>query len=238
MRRRVTKDFIRANAGANPPTPATIAVEHLDDLPAVKLLAVVYMRVSRREQGQAGNLKRRTRNLRRTLRARGIEWAACFIETVTGTSLGERPKLRAAIVKAAHLQAENPGQVVAVVTDTRNRFVRGRHYNGTASSDQPSEDQYRELSELAGGVTLATVLHPDASFDQVRSHETRIAGERVGRPRKRPTRRPGWKKARRDALRSEAEKLRASGASLRQIQAAINVAHRTVADWLKRGPDR
>jgi len=225
------------------PSEASSLIRHLNDLDAKDLLTVLYMRVSMPEQRKRCNLKNRARALRRELRRRGIDWHASFTEVKTGTSLQDRPKLIEAIDAARTLQAENPNAHVAVVTDARNRFLRGQHYNGRASTDPPSAGQLRRLGALARGVVLATLRDPDASFGDVRSYETNIpttlgeaSGKKVGRPPEHPKeqRVSGWKKKRRERLLPEARRLHERGRSLRQIGRRFGVSFRTVANWLNR----
>ena len=236
MPRRLTKDELRRahqRTGEQDQPKASTIIRHLDELEAKDLLAVPYMRVSTREQRRQCNLKNRLSALRRELRRKGIDWHASFTQVETGTSLENRPKLVEAIEAARRLQAENPGATVAVVTDTRNRFLRGKFYNGRASTDPPTPRQWAELKKLADGITLATVLPPDATFGKVRGHETLIArnaGKRVGRPPKRPT---VQKKKRREELLPKARRLRDRDLSVRQIAGRLGVPISTIGRWLK-----
>ena len=245
MPRRLTKKQIRAKhrlTGNHQTCKPSTVIAHLEDLPCDDLLAVPYMRVSRCEQRKSGNLKRRMRWLRRKLRDQGIAWRDCFREVVSGTSLQNRSQLVAAIKAARQMQDEDETLRVVVVTDTRNRFVRGKHYNGQASSDPPTESQQRELAALADGVTLATVRRPDAPFGEVRSHELAVAkqgGVHVGRPKKQMKQKskPGSMKKRRAELLPRARRLRMRGRSLREIGRRLDVPFRTVGGWLQNDKD-
>lgn len=207
-------------------------IGHLDELPKHKVLPVVYMRVSTWEQRNEGGLKRRVKRLRRYLRGKDMPCPQkrCFSELADSRSLRKRPKLLRAIEMARKMQVEHPNAVVPVVTDTRNRFVRGRHYNGQANTDPPSHAQLKRLARIARGVVLATVLPPDASFKDVRQFE--MMGEAMKRLRKRKPN-PGCKKERRERLMPEARRLHKGGASLRQISKLIGVPTSTVGDWVR-----
>jgi hypothetical protein len=132
------------------------------------------------------------RLLRWKFNAKGIErWRVCFPEVKCGSQLLDRPMLVDAIKFARQLQRERPDAIVAVVTDARDRFIRGPQYNGQASTDQPTASQLKKLSDLSQGIPLVTLLHPDAPFEEVRSYETNVptmlgdaAGKKVGRPKK------------------------------------------------------
>jgi hypothetical protein len=224
--------------------PASSVIRHLDDLPTPvfnedeppSLLVVPYMRVSSGEQRGAGHLERRLKYLRLRLRIKGVHLTKSYTEVVSGKVLmpALRPELVNAIAAAQELQSANPDAVVAVVSDTRNRLVRGPNYDGSAETDNPTNSQLKRLRQLAGSVILATgILHPDAPFDEVRSYETRVSqkfGKRVGRPEKQE---PGWMKKRRLALMPKAVTLRKRGKSLRRIGRLLKVPFTTVADWLK-----
>jgi len=213
---------------------ASTLIRHLDDLDAKSLLTIVYMRVSTKEQRRRCNLKNRLRALQRDLRQRGINWHGSFTEVHSGSTLRGRPGLHHALKAARQIQAENPGAHVAVVTDARNRFIRGRHYNGRASTDEPSPGQWARLRRMAHGVTLATMLPPNATFSKVREHEVHIAtraGKRVGRPPKPPV---VHKKGRREELLTEIRGIHDLGeTSLRQLARRYDVPKSTICRWLK-----
>jgi hypothetical protein len=216
----------------------TSLIKDFDDLPHHKLISLPYMRESTYEQKKSNNLQRRLRGLRVSLRNRGTLWEACFSEVACGRFFHDRPALRKAIMMARYLQKKNPDKVVAVVTDARNRFVRGRHYNGTMETDPPSDRQMRKLHRLAGRVVLATILPPDTPFGEVRSYETtvgsRAGGPKPGRPKTPPLNEPGYMKKRRKELLPKAFKLHQEGLSLRQIADLIPVARSTLGTWLSK----
>lgn len=216
------------------PSEASSLIRHLDDLDAKSLLTIVYMRVSTKEQRRRCNLKNRYRTLVRDLRQRGVQRCGYFTEVRSGSSLRKRPALRQALEAARQLQAQNPDAVVAIVSDTRNRFVRGALYNGRASTDEPSPGQWARLRRMAHGVTLATMLPPNATFSKVREHEVHIAtraGKRVGRPPKPPV---VHKKGRREELLTEIRGIHDLGeTSLRQLARRYDVPKSTICRWLK-----
>jgi DNA invertase Pin-like site-specific DNA recombinase len=220
---------------------ASLVISCLEELRArnKKLLLVLYMRVSTREQRTNGNLNNRLRWLRRKVRGMGLLWEKRFKEAADGRSLqrAKRPAFVEAIEYARNLQAENHDALVVVVTNTRDRFVRGRHFNGWARNDRLDKRQLDKLGRIAAGVLLASVLCPDASFKKVKRHEQEVAaaaGRQVGRPKKRrkPKTKPGEKKARKEALLPLAQKLLGSnGMSIRGIAKRLGMAHSTLAAW-------
>jgi hypothetical protein len=146
--------------------------------------------------------------------------------------------LMKAIEAACALQLEHPSAKVIVVTDTRNRFLRGPQYNGRSSTDPPTEGQLRALAQRARGVTLATLLDPDMSFSAVRRYETNIptmigvqSGKRVGRPKKPASVR---KTERREQHIGEVRRLHQDGRSIRSIAEDSGVPASTLSLWLRR----
>jgi hypothetical protein len=76
-----------------------------------------------------------------------------------------------------------------VIAESVDRFIRASHYWARhCPSAQPTEEELQALMDLADGVPLVTVLHPDTPWREVRSHQTR-RGQRYrqrfgGRPRR------------------------------------------------------
>ncbi len=198
-----------------------------------KLLCIPYMRESTYKQLKEGHLKQRKRRLLYSLKKRRIEHHKCFTEVVSGTKLHNRHSLEEAIKLANTLAYKYPNRIVVVVTDTRNRFIRGANYNGTADSDLPNNRQLRTLMKMKGNVILATGLRPDAPFDVVQSYQTKLGKKTKGHCGRPPKAVPGAKKERRDKLKPIAIQLRKDGKSLRQIEKILGVRFTTVGDWVK-----
>ncbi|MFW6170977.1 MAG: recombinase family protein [Planctomycetota bacterium] len=212
-------------------------IRHLDSLieERRRILAVVYMRVSTYRQRKKGNLRNRAKALRRRLHRKGIRIARQFTEAVSGRGLDDRKALRKAIAAARRLQISRPDTLVIVVTDARNRFLRGPYFNGENWTEAPQRRQYRRLRRMAGDVTLATYLKPDAPAQKVRAYEDRVAGEsgrRIGRPEIPPQSIPGAKTAERERLRPIALKLKRRGYSFRAIARQIQKSPSTIRRWL------
>jgi hypothetical protein len=246
-RKRLTQEQQRAmysSAGPDQDSPhASSVIHYLDQLRrgGQTLLAVAYMRSSTREQRKRQNLRNRLRWIRRQLRERGVERLKTFREVADGRFLDDRQELRNAVEFALAGQSENPDALVIVVTDTRNRFIRGRFFNGQAATDPPSATQLRELAALARGVPLATVLHPDTPAGAVRGYETKIpdimgeaSGKKVGRPTG-PSRCAGYKRKRRERLLPEISRLHFyDELSIREVARRLGQSESTVRGWLKR----
>lgn len=159
-----------------------------------------------------------------------------YCEVISGKSLATRPQLRGAIEAAERHQRENPDLLIFVLTDCRNRLLRGRFYNGQPQTDIPDERQWAELGRLASSVTLATLLNPDAPFEKTRRYENRVAaeaGKQNGRPRKKPKPLPGVKKEIRERMKPRVMKLRHRGESIRAIARRFDLPLSTVGGWAK-----
>lgn len=88
-----------------------------------------------------------------------------------------RPALRAAVAWALG----RPYPVILVASDL-SRFIRPEAYHRTRNPDAwPTDEEFGQLRELTGGLTLATLLDPRAHEGERHSAAVRRTG-RVGRP--------------------------------------------------------
>ena len=202
--------------------------------------AFLHVRVSSQSQKRNGNLRNRLKKLFKDVKKidadnltivgqwHYVEKKAC--------QLKDRPMLKAVIAKVLQHKAMNPDVKVLLLSDCRNRILRGRDYDGTPETDLLDEGQLEELRVIADGVILATVQHPDTLFGEIRSYEMQPAkesGKQYGRPRKKEKPIPGAKKERREILQPHAQKLQSRGLSLREISKRIRVPLSTICGWLK-----
>jgi len=245
MRKRPTMDEADKQQTSLHP-PCSSVIRHLDEFDPTKLLVVLYMRESSDKQESHNNLRNRRKLAKRTLKQRGIEVICSYSEVVSGNQLHNRPGLWKAIRHARLLKWGNPDAVVIVITDARNRFLRGPNYDKRAKTDPPNAEQLRILKKLAKGVILATILDPDATFEEVRRYETNVptalgakSGKKVGRPKKLPTmvQPPGWKKNIRLQKIDQVLRLRDQDVSNREIGRRLDVPESTLRDWMKRSQD-
>jgi hypothetical protein len=113
---------------------------------------------------------------------------------------------RVTLVQAADYARKHtpPGQEPVVVAWNTPRFVRPYLYRPKfidMPRGLPTDEDYQRLKGLCPGVTLATLMRPDAPPIKVRSEETKggmhESGNMGGRPSKAPSRRHrpknGWK---------------------------------------------
>ena len=121
-----------------------------------------------------------------------------------------------------------------LIAESPNRFVRSDHYHSvTNPTAQANALELERLKMWTRGVPMYTVLHPDATFEQERSYETRRGP--CGRP---PKASPGSIKRRRESLLPQALELRSQGKSYREIEEVLKVSYSTVRDWIGQAKTR
>lgn len=179
---------------------------------------VILARESTRQQDRDGNLRWQRTLYRRECRALGFDVLRTFGEIGSGHNYFRRT-LEEAVAYARRFDA-------IVVAEATNRFVRPRLYSPSTFPDAPyALDELDRIAEIAGGVTLATFLHPDMPEWQVRSHQ-------IKRGLQKPPQ-PGIKNDCRERYRPQALILKELGASTREIAKALGQRPSTVGDWLK-----
>lgn len=166
-----------------PPAKASDYLSHLKDLvrTGAATAAILRCRVSRHNQqpqldDQAAALRHRVED------ELGIPVVGVFGEVAPGWDLDRQPELDAAIQAAL---AHGPGTVI--VAESADRYLRHPVYNGDKKS-RPTVAAFEALIDRAQGVPLATLLPPDAPYDDVRRYQEergrKAKGTPVGRPRK------------------------------------------------------
>jgi hypothetical protein len=231
----------------NEQAKASSLIHRLDDLETETrrdgktLFAIGYIRVSTWGQQKKQNLQNRRAWLERELKRREIRYLSIYEEVACGKRLDNRPEMERAIVEALDAQAKNPNAVVALVTDARDRFMRGEHYNGQPSTHAIHANELEALKQFAREIVLATILDPDAPFDVVRSHETNvptalgdIAGKKVGRPVKIQHTREPKKLIRRTKINDARRWFYEDNVSKREIAKRLGRPESTIRAWLKR----
>jgi hypothetical protein len=132
---------------------------------------VLHARVSGRTQARQRSLDRQIAELRAYAARRGAVIVETCAEVASGMS-PDRPALLRAAALAPIILAHNVG-----------RLIRSAEFHRTRNPGaQPTQAEYEALVRAVGGVTLATVLHPDTDWREVRAAETR-RGRRATRPR-------------------------------------------------------
>ncbi len=192
---------------------------------------VLYCRVSGREQNRRGNLRDQSDNQHRTVGQHENSVQACYREIASGWELDDgmdRPTLAAAIATAKKIGA-------VLVVESTDRLIRSVEYSKKNQDVLPTVAEFDKLMRLADGVTLATLLHPDTSPGDVRSHQIkrgqRAKGHKGGRPR---ITKPGEKKRRREEMLPMVLHLHRVGESRREIAEWTGLPVMTISDWIRK----
>lgn len=179
---------------------------------------VLYCRVSGQWQRWRDTHRRQLRSLRRTALRLGLRPIACICEVASGWK-HDRTGLADAIRCASRHDA-------IVLAESTGRLVRSRKYKTTVPDAWPSVGEFEQLAAEANGVVLATCLHPDTHWREVRAFETQ-RGQGLSCA-------PGEIAARRERLLRTVFKLRSMDYSLSKIVSATGLPRTTVRDWLAR----
>jgi DNA invertase Pin-like site-specific DNA recombinase len=179
---------------------------------------VLCCRVSHCTQNHNGNLRDQEARLRRCMKKVGaVVMAVC---THVGSGVDKW-----SVLQAATEAREHGAKLVAESTD---RFIRHEDYHSSKNPDaQARETDLEDLGYLTRGVTLSTLLHPDATPARVRSFQRKrgqwAKGHKGGRPLA--------KKKRREKLLPDVLRLHVTGKSCRAIAAMLGLPRSTVHRW-------
>lgn len=174
--------FERARKGCQQfgkPGIASNYLHHLPDLLAMNLPVFLYLRVSTPKQFNGRNIDDLREWSLRQLRRLFIKWPGGIYDCQESSHIQEsRPILERIIA-----DARDAGGIV--VAPFRDRFIRHEFFDGTNSSDKPTDEEYRRLLEMADGVPLATIIHPDSPSRSIRTAQAmRARNANAGRPAK------------------------------------------------------
>jgi DNA invertase Pin-like site-specific DNA recombinase len=221
-------------------TKSSYVISRIAEYDPSRLMAFPYMRESTLHQVNTGNLINRLSSLRRYLDKLGIECSnESFTEQGYAKSLN-RPVFKNAIRLARQYQSSHPGRRVVVVTDTRDRFLRGSDCDRRTGTDIVLPEQLQNLWDMTTSVLLATRIHPDATTKEIKRYEVKVAGaagKQLGRPPKKTLENceSGWKKRRREKLLPiMLENIVVAGCSKRECGRRLGVPESTIRAWLKR----
>lgn len=195
-------------------------LNHLDDLP--EGIDVVFVsRVSTPKQAKNGDLNDQINTNVEAIQKTGRR----VVGKVKHTGSGSDPSwLKKAVRLARKMNA------TAIVAESTDRFIR----NPIDYRSPPRKEDYERLKVATEGFLLDTVLHPDATQEEVWSYQRKRGQQgkqnKGGRP---PT--FNSKKKRRETLLPKALELREQGTSLGRIAATLNVCKATVQKWVKQG---
>lgn len=132
------------------------------------------------------------------------------------------------LAPAVALAKQHAAKLLAETTD---RFIRPPDFDPRKCPDaQPTAEDFERLLAVTGDVVLVTLIDPDATPEEIRSHQ-RWRGQFV--KRRRGGRPVTNKKAQREKKRPLAIQRRREGRSLAAIAAELRVPRSTIQDWVK-----
>jgi len=228
-RMKAAREQVEGLKRVSPPGDPNDYIHHIDDLKREGQVSSALMRgrVSSRKQERSGQLDDQEANLRQEMADRNIKvsfWVD--FDVLSGWDL-ESADYRRTIARAKKYD-------LVIVAESTDRFLRHRDYHSNRMS-LPTVEQFERLKELTGGVTLATVLPPDATRAQVEAYQKkrgqRAKGNKGGCPIVPPE---GYKKKRRVELKPLVLELHRKGYTLEQIKALTGIATSTAHRWKPR----
>lgn len=138
-------------------------IKHFDDIPS-GAHCVICCRVSGGEKKRKRSLRYSEKHLREAVSRHGSQ----TVGVVSYIGSGFEPYW---LVRAARLAREHGAILLA---ETPNRFIRHRGYHSVRWFDaQARECELEELACVTEGVTLATLMQPDATAGEERSYATK-----------------------------------------------------------------
>ncbi len=128
-----------------------------------------YCRESHSNQDARGSLNEQESNLIKELAKYNKAPLKTFKKVESGWRL-ENTWDRMCLIQAANHAREKDAILVA---EGPSRFIRSFYYSKHRQDIKPSVFEYEQLREITEGVTLATILHPDTSWKEERSYQTK-----------------------------------------------------------------
>lgn len=215
------------------PGKASDYICYFDDLiqdhKNVVLLVVLFGRVSASAQNYRGNLGEQIRSMKEYLRRYDNICIIAEIKDVASGWKEERDGLR----EAVNIAIENDAMVL---TESTDRYIRSPYYHSQYNPlAKPTDAEYKNLIQSFHGVKLTTMLHPDANWKEVRSHQTKRGQYTKKSKGGRPTEnKPGYKKQRQLDGLIHVLRLRKEGCSWGDIVKATGIPKTTAWDWVRK----
>lgn len=185
---------------------------------------VLWCRVSSGPQDATGNNANQEAELRTAVAARGGTLAGVVAHA------GRIANADTALFRAAHIAARHGAVLLA---ESTSRFIRHPRYHPKLRPNlMPTGVGLRELRWVCGDVPLVTLLAPDATWREERSHQSKRGQRRKGKLGGRPTKkRPGYKKAFRLHSMPKVRWMKYVGMSNRAIARGLGTDERNVRRW-------
>jgi DNA invertase Pin-like site-specific DNA recombinase len=184
-------------------------------------------RVSTRKQDDDGRLKRQIDRLRKAVEKMGVK--NIIDGPIVEVSLG---KVNRSGLEFIILLAEKLGAIA--VFETTNRIIRAKDFcPKTNPTAQLTLEDFEELTKVTKGVPLATVLHPDADYIEIKCYQSKYEEKKKDRILYDKSK-PGWTKRRRKKYLPIVLKLRAEGMSYGAIAKQLDLSIDIVRSWCRK----
>jgi len=185
-------------------------------------LVFLLLRVSTWMQDHKGNLKASEDFLRAEMKKLGV----IVVDVGHHIGSGYEPYW----IGPYAYQAEKLG--AKLVAEDLTRLIRPACYDKLNQDAQAHDVDLQDMQYHARGVPLITLLDPNASPSECRSHQIKRgqgAKNKGGRP---PKQTAGYKKKMREKKKPEVVKLYADGLPISEICKRLNIARSTAYSWL------
>lgn len=184
--------------------------------------AILYGRVSSREQATHGNLQNQIDSLRTHAARSRVRVLATCTDEKPGWRMG-----RPGLLKAFRLARETGAYVLAEGVD---RFLRPKGYNPKDKSTWTRPD-YERFGRIAHGVTCVTWKHPAATDGEQQSAHIKRGQEQKGHKGGRPVKlsQAEW----RDLMRPQVIQSKKQGFGYCEIAKALGMSSQTVWRWCR-----
>jgi hypothetical protein len=147
------------------------------------LRVILWGRISSRESSAR---RARLEDIFRNLRCEFLDYDVEIIDSYGVIESGWKEDMNLFWEIAAEMAKKNNA---IIVTESTDRFIRSKKYNSKTNNNAlPRKKDLKRLKKATKEVTLATILHPDASPSEVRSYQRKrgqkMKGNKGGRPKK------------------------------------------------------
>lgn len=212
----------RGPRGQNKANRASSHIQWIESIiPGTKV--VLWCRVSGRLQKARGNNADQERALRAEAKKRGLEIVG------VRSYVGNTANAEAELYHAANLAA-NAGAIL--LAESSSRFARNPNFTPPRPHLVAGFMEWADLRWVCGGITLVTLLHPDATWQDERAYQSKRGQEQKdnagGRP---PKAQPGYKKRRRAVMKDKVLRCVRRGLSVRATARLLNEHPTQIQRW-------
>lgn len=138
-------------------------------------------------------------------------------------------------LEKATIIAKKFGSKGIVLTESVDRFLRSPHFHSYKNPNvQPTKEEFKDLAKTLGNVILATMFHPDVTWQETRKEQTKrgmqTKGKIGGRPYKKNA---GYMKRMKKNNIARIIRLKNNGTSVSRISDITGISKNKIFRWLK-----